>query len=258
MNIVIFDTETISIEKPFVYNIGYVIVDTDTFSIIHKADWIVEQIWHNRELFSSAYFADKKEIYISAMRGKKTRMEKLGYITQTMCRLFKELDVQYAFAFNSGFDDGVFKFNCDWFKVKNPFDNIPIYDIMGFAYKFIGFTPAYQKFCEDNQLITPKGHYSLSAESVYKFVSQDTEFIEAHTALADSEIEADILKYCVEKCGADLAGNYTPKYKYIPRKVDKVLKVKGTDGEVTCFPYCSMVQYKEKNKETKIILKGRE
>lgn len=255
MNIVIFDTETTSIEKPFVYNIGYVIFDTDLMAVTHRADWVVEQIWHNRELFTTAYYADKREGYVSAMRGKTVRMEKLGYITQTMCRLFKELDVQIAFAFNSPFDDGVFKFNCDWFKVKNPFDNIPIHDIRGFVHKYIAFTPQYQQFCEENGYYTEKGNYSTTAEVVYRFLTHNTDFIEEHTALADSEIECDILKYCVENCGADWEAEYKV-YRSIPRKVDKVLKIKGTDGEVTCFPYCSMVQYKEKNKETKIILKG--
>ena len=29
MNILVFDTETISVDKPFCYNIGYAIYDTD-------------------------------------------------------------------------------------------------------------------------------------------------------------------------------------------------------------------------------------
>ena len=255
MNIVIFDTETTSIEKPFVYNIGYVILDTDLLAITHRADWVVEQIWHNRELFTTAYYADKREGYVSAMRGKTVRMEKLGYITQTMCRLFKELDVQMAFAFNSPFDDGVFNFNCEWFKVKNPFDNIPIYDIRGFVHKYIAFTPQYQQFCEENGYYTEKGNYSTTAEVVYRFLTHNTDFIEEHTALADSEIECDILKYCVEKCGADWGGEYKV-YRSIPRKVAKVLTIKDTAGEKHQFPYNGITQYKEKNNEVRIILRG--
>ena len=62
MNIVIFDTETTSINKKFCYNIGYVIADGDTSDILLKREFVVEQVWHNDMLFSTAYFADKKQI----------------------------------------------------------------------------------------------------------------------------------------------------------------------------------------------------
>ena len=45
MNIVVFDTETTSLEKPFVYNIGYTIYDTETKTKLVSHDFIVEQIW---------------------------------------------------------------------------------------------------------------------------------------------------------------------------------------------------------------------
>ena len=44
MNIVIFDTETTNLEKPFCYNIGYVIADTDSKQVLLKRDFVVEQV----------------------------------------------------------------------------------------------------------------------------------------------------------------------------------------------------------------------
>ena len=43
MNIVVFDTETVSLEKPFCYNIGYVIVDTESGKRLVRRDYVVEQ-----------------------------------------------------------------------------------------------------------------------------------------------------------------------------------------------------------------------
>ena len=44
MNILVFDTETAgSLNKPFCYNIGYVIANTDTKEILLKKDFVVEQ-----------------------------------------------------------------------------------------------------------------------------------------------------------------------------------------------------------------------
>ena len=54
MNILIFDTETTSLEKPFCYNIGYTIFNTDAAEIELKKDYVVEQVWHNPMLFTTA------------------------------------------------------------------------------------------------------------------------------------------------------------------------------------------------------------
>lgn len=254
MNICIFDTETTSIEKPFVYNIGWCIYDTDNRQIVYKADYIAEQIWHNLELFTTAYYSEKREWYIGQMKSRKIVMEKLGYITQVMCRVFKQFDVQAAFAYNSNFDEIVFRFNCDWFKIKNPFDNIPVYDIRGYVHNKIAFTADYQKFCDDNGLYTDSGNYSTTAENVYRFIKQDTEFEEAHTALADSEIELEILQYCIDK---GCSWNTTYKvYRSIPRTQDKILRVRDIQGNTIDFPYNKIIDYKPKNGVKKIILKG--
>ena len=54
MKIVVFDTETIGLNKPWAYNIGYVIYDTETGEILEEKDFVVEQIWHNEPLFETA------------------------------------------------------------------------------------------------------------------------------------------------------------------------------------------------------------
>ena len=254
MRICVFDTETTSIDKPFVYNIGWVIYDTDTKSILNTADYVVEQIWHNRELFTTAYYADKREQYVKDMRGKKVRMEKLGYITQTMCRVFKAYEVKLAFAYNSSFDVRVFDFNCEWFKVINPFDDMLVIDIRGMVHRAIAFTSKYQRFCEDNALFTEHGNYSTTAESVYRFITEDTEFIEEHTALADARIELDILKECCDKYGCEWEKAYKV-YRSIPRSGEKVLSVKTTEGEIVEFPYTAITIHKEKDRKTKVYLR---
>jgi hypothetical protein len=79
MNIMVFDTETTNLEKPFCYNIGYVIFDTERREIVAKRDFVVEQVWHNSMLFTTAYYADKREIYVGRMKARKCIMDKFGY-----------------------------------------------------------------------------------------------------------------------------------------------------------------------------------
>ena len=226
MNICVFDTETVSINKPFCYNVGLVIYDTDSRQILHKADYVIDQIWHNLPLFNTAYYADKRPVYVGRMRGKKTVLKKWGHVMQDMIRVFKTYEVQAAFAYNSPFDDKVFSFNCDWFKTKNPFDNVPIYDIRGYVHKFIAFTPSFKDFCETNKAFTESGNYSTTAETLFQYITQDSDFQEEHTALSDSLIELEILTYCVD-IGAEWGKEYKV-YNSIPRKQRKFLMLKDT------------------------------
>jgi hypothetical protein len=46
----------------------------------------------------------------------------------------------------------------------------------------------------DAGFITEKGNISCSAEAVYSYLSQESDFEEDHTALSDCEIEAKILQ----------------------------------------------------------------
>ena len=202
------DTETISTnEKKFCYNVGYVIADTDSRAILCKKDFVVEQIWHNRALFETAYYADKRPLYVSAMRGKRAVMDKWGYIMREMMKDFRENKVEYAYAFNSPFDDSVFTFNCDWFKTNNPLDTVPVLDIRGMVSQFITNDPAYTQFCEENERFTDSGNYSANAETVYQYITANHDFVEAHTALADSEIETEILFACLDM-GAEVGKEY--------------------------------------------------
>ena len=243
MNICVFDTETTSLDKPFCYNIGYCIANTETQEILVKKDFVVEQIWHNLPLFSSAYYADKRPIYVKALKSRKMIMKKYGYITQEMARDFEKFDIENAYAFNCGFDETVFDFNCEWFKCINPFDNIKVFDIRATAIKFL-VNDEYKKFCEQNGLFTESGNYSTTAESFFKFLTRDTEFIESHTALADSEIETAILFECTtDEC--ELTEKHTCP-RSIPRVTEKNLIVKQ-DGEIVLdTTYTTMRFYKDK------------
>lgn len=235
MNILVFDTETVNLEKPFCYNIGYVIFNTDSAEVLTKKDYVVEQVWHNPMLFTTAYYANKRELYVGRMRSRQTIMDKFGYITQAMYRDIKEYDIQHAFAYNSSFDEKVFSFNCDWFKCINPLDTVQVHDIRGQVHKKIAFTETYQAYCDKHELYTESGNYSTTAEAVFRYISGDDEFIEEHTALADAIIELDILQYCVN-LGCEWETDYKV-YRSIAKNELKELEIVDAEGTSHKFPY---------------------
>jgi len=252
MNICIFDTETTNLEKPFCYNIGYIIgqVANDTIYPIVSKDFIVEQVWHNPMLFSTAYYADKRPIYVSAMKGRRTAMDKFGYICQEMIRDFKAYNIEHAYAYNSPFDEKVFEFNCDWFKCNNPFDTIKIHDIRGYAIKEL-VDSNYHNFCETNQLFTESMNYSTTAETMYKYLTGDISYEEEHTALRDSEDEMRILNSCLVTMGEAALLTDISVPKCVPRNIPRTFNVIDTiNNVVNQYSYNSIIIAKDKSRIT--------
>lgn len=247
----VFDTETTSIDKPFCYNIGYVIADTEG-NTYAKRDFVVEQIWHNLPLFNSAYYSDKRPIYIDRMRKRSVIMEKFGYICRQMSRDIKQFNVQRAFAYNSPFDERVFEFNCDWFKVINPFESVAILDIRAFACKYL-VNDDYKDFCEKNSYFTDSTNYSTTAEIMSRYLHQDTEIIEEHTALADSVLEYEILNKVITNAELDIYSMEQPVTpKSIERVIEKELTITTSTKEQFKFNYHKIRINKDK---TQIVLK---
>lgn len=248
MHILIFDTETTSLTKPFAYNIGYVIADTETEQVAVRRDFVVEQVWHNLELFSSAYYAEKRPLYVERMRAKKAIMDKFGYVCGQIIRDIKAYEIAHAYAFNSPFDDSVFAFCCDWFKCKNPFDNIAIHDIRAYAINYL-VDGKYKEFCEMNEFFTDNGNYSTTAETFTRYLSGAVDFVEEHTALADSEIETEILFECIKR-GADITVDMVAP-KMVEREIERALTVEH-NGEKHIFTYHKRINRESGNR---IILK---
>lgn len=230
MNIIVLDTETTGLDKPFCYDISWLVVNTDTRSIIDMKANVVEQVWHNLPLFESAYYKEKRQKYVDMMRKHDAIMDKWGYIMRKLKQDIKDYHVTAIYAYNSDFDDKVIAYNCDWFKCNNPIEDIPVYDIWGYASEFITGDANYKKFCEDNERFTDTGNYKGSAEVVYQYITDDTEFIEEHMGLFDSEIEMQILFACIDK-GGRWNENYRVN-KILNRIVKKPFVVKVDGAEV--------------------------
>lgn len=205
-NNMILDSETTGTVKPFAYDIGYTIIN-EAGEVIERKHFVVEQTWHNLPLFETAYYKEKRPKYIALMRAHKAEMKKYGHIMQEMKRDIKKYDVKGAYAYNSAFDDNVLAFNCDWYKCENPLDTVPVYDIMGYAGKFITNTPEYKAFCEQYNFFTDSGNYSQTAETVYRYITGNIEFEEAHIGVMDCDIETNILLDCLAR-GAELGKDY--------------------------------------------------
>lgn len=99
-----------------------------------------------------------------------------------------------ACAYNAKFDYSVLNDNMQCLHGMDFFhDGIEIVDIMTMALATICDTNKYVRWCQLNNMVTEKGNIKTNAETVYAYLMRDKDYTEAHHALADCEIEADIL-----------------------------------------------------------------
>ena len=69
------------------------------------------------------------------------------------------------------------------------------------ALDVIAKTPTYKEFCFENGFVTKHKtpRPQVKAETLYRYITQNIDFIESHTALKDVMIEKEIFAYCFRK-----------------------------------------------------------
>lgn len=190
---IVLDTETISLEKPFVYDLGYVIVN-DNGDIIAKKSYVISQVWNNKELFATAYYANKKPLYYARLKSGYSKKVGWGHAMRYLANDIKKYGITEIYAYNSKFDSRALNFMCAWYKVVNGLGGIEIQDIMKFI-KPITTTQDYQEFCQTNGFMTESKtpQPQKKAETLYRYLTNNVDYEEEHTGLEDSLIELEIL-----------------------------------------------------------------
>ena len=96
-------------------------------------------------------------------------------------------------AYNAKFDYSVLNDNAHMYFGNDFFnENVEVVDIMTMALATICDTNKFVRWCMVNNLMTDKGNVKTNAETVYAYLMRDKDYTEAHHALADCEIEAEI------------------------------------------------------------------
>ena len=219
----------IAIAKPLIYDLAWVIAHRDG-TIVEKKQFLIAETFAVPSVFNTAYYKEKRPLYLEMIR--KGEIAVLPW-EAVMKEFIADLEtVDYVGAFNSMFDfckalpftelyinklysDDYY----DWEKTqrricnnivnsipsrRNPnFDEksfhfrgkeYPLFDIWGMACDRLLNRVAYKNLCLDLGMITNCGDFfKTSAESSYRYLREEYDFDEAHTALADAEIETYIL-----------------------------------------------------------------
>jgi hypothetical protein len=85
----------------------------------------------------------------------------------------------------------------------------------------------YIKFALKNGLESPAGNIQTSAESCYKFLKNQIDFVESHTGLEDVKIEVEILAQCYKE-HKKMTTEISPSCWRIPQRKRKEMDLKKT------------------------------
>lgn len=195
--VLVLDTETLSLENPLVYNVGWTIQRPDG-TRVYREFQINEILQH--PAYKDRYYKRELTCPIVPMQ---TAMEILAR------------DIEWVdgniWAYNSRFDTKAINITCHYLGIDSPLNSDGIKDLLPIARKILKADGRYTKT-------------GYTVEKVCQFIYDSDGFIEEHTALADSQNEFDIWGYFV--------GRYFKARTY--RQTDSVIfTLIGLDNEQT-------------------------
>lgn len=200
MKILVLDTETLGLYDQRVYNLGYVVYDTDTCEKLIERDYVIKQIFDNERLMQTAYYADKKPLYIERLEDGACKKLFWGNACRILAHDMERYEVGAILAYNSRFDYNAILKTCERYCTKRNPTADGIADIMK-VIDTITETADYKKFCKAHGFMTKhkKPRCQKKAETLYRYLTGNADYKEEHTALADSRIELEIYLEAVKR-----------------------------------------------------------
>ena len=204
MKVLVLDTETLGVFDPSVYDLGYLIYD-DADGILVARDYITKEIFDDENKMKTAYYANKLPIYHQRLADGYCKKTKWAYICRMLKRDINKYKPDGIYAYNSSFDTRSIAKTCETLGVKSNPTADGIKDIWkGLTDPHITKSPEYIEFCRRNGFMTKHKtpRPQAKAETVYRFLKNQTDYVEEHTALEDSKIELAILLRALELTNA--------------------------------------------------------
>lgn len=198
------DTETCnSMDDPFVYDIGFSIIDKYGNSY-EKHSFVIRDIFMGeKELMTSAYYAEKIPNYWNDIWTGKRKVVSFYEARAKVWELCEKYNIRAIVAHNMRFDYRATACTQRWLtksKYRRFFPpNVELWDTLRMARQVVVPTPTYQTYCKNRGFVDSRGKPRATAEILYRYISCTDDFIESHTGLEDVEIETIIFAYCMAK-----------------------------------------------------------
>ena len=196
------DTETANgLDDAMMYDLGGCVHDKqgnvyETFSFI-----IYDIFCADRALFNTAYYAEKRPMYEQQIAAGQRKIVSIYTARSHVADLCKKYNVKAIIAHNARFDYRSTNYTLRYVtKSKSRFFlpyGIPMWDTLKMAQDTICKQKTYIRFCERNGYLKQNGTVRATAEILYKYISNNNDFVEDHTGLEDVLIEKEIFAKCM-------------------------------------------------------------
>lgn len=196
------DTETANgLDDPMMYDLGGAIHDKcgrvyETFSFV-----IYDVFYADRALFNTAYYAEKRPMYEAQIAAGQRKIVSIYTARKYVADLCKKYNVKAIIAHNARFDYRSTNYTIRYVtKSKTRYFlpyGIPMWDTLKMAQDTICQQPTYRRWCERNGYCLKNGKPRATAEILYQYITQNTDFVEEHTGLEDVLIEKEIFAKCM-------------------------------------------------------------
>lgn len=198
--LIVLDVEGLQGLKP--YDVGYIIADREGKIYKRHSFCLVGNLFMNaagcKTTVEKARIMTVRNILaISEDYERKTKYQKWRPISNTnfkkiILKEIKKYNVKAIYAFNVNFDKAMLK-NIFGGEFEDLTNLVEFRDIQTAILMTRLMCKKYLDFCYDNNFRTDKGYPQTKAETVYRYLTNNMEFEEAHTGLEDCEIELQIL-----------------------------------------------------------------
>lgn len=209
----IIDTETansyldengkLCLTDSLVYDIGVAIIDK-WGKVYDVRRYIVDEIFHT-SMMVSCYYAHKMPQYIAAINNGDFDVLPMLDIYKAMRKFLKAYNVKAIMAHNANFDrralNNTIRYitgsKIRWFM---PY-SLEWWDTQKMAHDTICQQKTYKKWCAENGYMTNHStpRPRETAEILYRYISGNNDFIEAHTGYEDIMIEKEIFAHCMRQ-----------------------------------------------------------
>lgn len=201
--ILLIDTETCnSLEDPIVYDVGLSIFDEA--GVVHEErSYVNKDIFLDKEMMETAFYKDKIPQYWADIWARRRKLMPWREIRNEVYNLCKDYKCEIAVAHNARFDNRSLNLTQRFITTSKYRFFLPYgvvwHDTLKMCRELFGKDKVYLNWCIQNNFMTKTHQPKMTAEVVYKYISGNLDFVEAHTGFEDTQIEKEIYLYCKEK-----------------------------------------------------------